>query len=345
MNDLSQLISEPTRIPDNSVDKANTLDLFLTSNQDIYSKPYSRFSLGTSDNCLITLHHNFVSHQDRSSSSQKVFHYSKADWDSLQHFFTAYPWYCGLSNDPSLFATFITNTIQLLMDPFIPSYHKPGKKSSPSGSIHNVQMLSNIKNCFKQWKLHQTPHSKALSVQARNLCSKTINHAKSSFVKRINNKIASCQTGSCSFWSLAKIVSQNFCHSSFPPLKTTLAHLRALHPLKLTFSHQTLLRNLILMTTAPLYPTSTIKMPPIKFSTHKVWKVLLQLNTSKSSGPDVITAIVLKSCAPKLAPVLNKLFQLSYNLGIFPSPWKLAHVLPIPKKVTNVTLQTITLLQ
>ena len=57
-----------------------------------------------------------------------------------------------------------------------------------------------------------------------------------------------------------------------------------------------------------------------------------QLNTSKSSGLDGIPAIVLKSCSPKLAPVLNKLFQLPYNLGISLSSWKLAHVFPIPKK-------------
>ena len=73
-------------------------------------------------------------------------------------------------------------------------------------------------------------------------------------------------------------------------------------------------------------------MSPIKFSTRKVRKALLQLNTSKSSGPDSIPAIVLKSCAPELAPVLNKLFQLSHNLSIFPSSWKLAHVFPIPKQ-------------
>ena len=67
-------------------------------------------------------------------------------------------------------------------------------------------------------------------------------------------------------------------------------------------------------------------------STRKVRKVLLQLNTSKSSGPDGIPAIVLLSCAPELTPVLNKLFQLSYSLGIFHSSWKLAHIFPIPQK-------------
>ena len=56
-------------------------------------------------------------------------------------------------------------------------------------------------------------------------------NAKSSFVQRINNNIASCQAGSRSFWSMAKVVPQNFCQSSFPPLKTTLIlPLPRLHP-------------------------------------------------------------------------------------------------------------------
>jgi len=72
-------------------------------------------------------------------------------------------------------------------------------------------------------------------------------------------------------------------------------------------------------------------MSSIKFSTRKVRKALFQLNTSKSSGPDGILAIVLKSCAPELVPVLYKLFQLSYNLGIFPSSFAafITHVIQL----------------
>ena len=267
MNDLSQLISEPTCIPDCPEYKANTLDLVLTSNPDIYSNPILDSPLGNSDHCLITLQHNFVCHQDTSSSSQAVLHYSKADWDSLRNFFAAYPWYSGLSNDPSTFATFITNAIQLGMDLFIPSSYRPGKKSSPKW--FNSQCAKAVKHKnhrFKHWKLHQTPHSRALFVQARNLCSKTINHAKSTFVKRINNKIASCQTGSLSFWSLAKVASQNFCYSSFPSLKnnsgsssctpSSTANLFAS-----TFASNSNLDDLDFQ--APLYLTSTITMSPI----------------------------------------------------------------------------------
>ena len=83
VNDRSQLVSVPTRILDRSVDKANTLDLFLTSNPDVYAKPATDSPLGNSDHYLIILQHNFVFYQDRSFFSQKIFHYSKADWNSL----------------------------------------------------------------------------------------------------------------------------------------------------------------------------------------------------------------------------------------------------------------------
>ena len=75
----------------------------------------------------------------------------------------------------------------------------------------------------------------------------------------------------------------------------------------------------------PFYSTSTITMSTIKFSTCKVQKILFQLNTFISNRP----GIVFKSCAAEFTPVLNKLFWLSYYLGIFPSSWKLAHIFPI----------------
>ena len=187
--------------------------------------------------------------------------------------------------------------------------------------------------CIKAWKHHLTPQSRASFVQAHNLCSKTINNAKTSFVKRISNKIASCQTGSCSFWSLAKDVSQHFCNSSFPSLKNNSGSSSCTPSSKANLFASTFASNSNVddqESQPPFYPTSTITMPTIKFSTCKVWKVFLQLNTSKSNGPDGIPAIVLNSCALKLTPVLNKLFQLSYNLGIFLSSWKLAHVFPNP---------------
>ena len=101
VNDLTHVIAEPTRVLDRAGGKANTLDLFLTSNPSIYSPPTVSSSLGNSDRCLITLQHDFLPHLDRHFAPQRVFYYSKADWDSLCTFYSSYPWYSGFSNDPS----------------------------------------------------------------------------------------------------------------------------------------------------------------------------------------------------------------------------------------------------
>ena len=140
--------------------------------------------------------------------------------------------------------------------------------------------------------------------------------------------------GSRSFWSMAKVVSQNFCQSSFPPLKNNSDSSSTTPSLKANLFASIFASNSNLddQGVQPRhFPPSKFTMSPIKFSTRKVRQTLLQLDTSKSKGPDGIPAIVLKTCAPQLAPILNKLFQLSYTLGTFPTSWKQAHVFPIPK--------------
>ena len=86
VNDLTQVISEPSRFPDRAGDKANTFDLFLTSNPSIYSPLTVSSPLGNSDHCLITLRHDFLPHLDRPFAPQRVFHYSKAEWNSFRIF-------------------------------------------------------------------------------------------------------------------------------------------------------------------------------------------------------------------------------------------------------------------
>ena len=271
MNNLTQLISEPTRVPDRSRDKPNTLDLSLTSNPNIYSKPIVDSPLGHSDHCLITLQHDIlVSHYHKSFSSQKVFHFSKADWDSLRTVYFSYPWYSGISNDPSSFASFIANGILLGMDLFILSSFKPGKKNSPNWFNSPCAKAVKTKNHrFKQWKFLQTPLSRALFAQARNLCSKAINSAKTSFVNRINNKIASCQT------VLSQSCLTKLLYSSFPPLRNNSGSSSCTPSSKANLFASIFASNSNLDDEEfqpPLYPTSTLTMPPVKFSIRKVRK-------------------------------------------------------------------------
>ena len=65
VNDLTQVISEPTRVPDRAGGKANTSDLFLTSSPNIHFPSTVSSHLGNSVHRLITLRQDFLPHLDR----------------------------------------------------------------------------------------------------------------------------------------------------------------------------------------------------------------------------------------------------------------------------------------
>lgn len=73
-------------------------------------------------------------------------------------------------------------------------------------------------------------------------------------------------------------------------------------------------------------------MPEIRFTQSAVRRALRSLDIRKASGPDGIPAVVLKTCAAELTPVLTRLFERSYATATVPSSWKVALVHPIPKK-------------
>ena len=67
--------------------------------------------------------------------------------------------------------------------------------------------------------------------------------------------------------------------------------------------------------------------------------MLMQLNTSKSTGIDGISLKMLK-CASLVssstAHLLSNLFNLSISTGTFPAAWKVEGITPIPKGTNNL---------
>ena len=59
--------------------------------------------------------------------------------------------------------------------------------------------------------------------------------------------------------------------------------------------------------------------------------LLADLDTSKSTGCDSVTAKMLKSTAESITSSLMTLFNLSISTGVFPTEWKTARIVPIPK--------------
>ena len=68
--------------------------------------------------------------------------------------------------------------------------------------------------------------------------------------------------------------------------------------------------------------------------THKmVRKVMINLDSSKASGPYCIPVVVLENCESDLSYILVELFNMCLKESCFPDCWKVSSVVPVFKNV------------
>ena len=70
-----------------------------------------------------------------------------------------------------------------------------------------------------------------------------------------------------------------------------------------------------------------------------VRNLLKNINSNKAPGPDGIHGKILKNCAVSIAYPLSIIFNISYNTGLIPNEWKLAHIVPVHKKGTKASVE------
>ena len=64
-----------------------------------------------------------------------------------------------------------------------------------------------------------------------------------------------------------------------------------------------------------------------------VKKVIMNLDLSKTFGPDCILVVVLKSCKPELSYILAEFFNKCLKESCYPDCWKVSSVIPVFKNV------------
>ena len=73
-------------------------------------------------------------------------------------------------------------------------------------------------------------------------------------------------------------------------------------------------------------------MPDIHITTTGIEKLLTDLDPNKASGPDGVSARILKMGAKEIAPALATIFRRSLETGILPEDWRCTNISPIFKK-------------
>ena len=82
-----------------------------------------------------------------------------------------------------------------------------------------------------------------------------------------------------------------------------------------------------LYTSLSVAPSRTnMKQHNISITPKMVKKVIANLDSSNSSGPDCILVVILKNCGPELSYILAELFKMCLKESCFPDYWKILSV-------------------
>ena len=169
----------------------------------------------------------------------------------------------------------------------------------------------------------------------RNKVVKEIRKSKQDFFDKLDRQLSSDNHDPKLFWKTSKqVLSLDKSSSSIPTLnmhnefaETDQAKAEMLN---LYFSSETRVEDT--NKDLPLFEPALHSLNSIEISIQDVKDVLLHLNVSKASGPDLISPRLLKEGAVILAYHFSIVFNRSLNQGYFPHSWKKANVSPIFKK-------------
>ena len=143
--------------------------------------------------------------------------------------------------------------------------------------------------------------------QASNHCKRVLEAAKLAYATKTKESITSQKLGSRDFWQIANSVLSKG-RSAIPPLFNGLEVLSSASDKAKLFA-QNFLKNSNLDDSGislPVFPSRTnLKLHNISITPKMVKKVIMDLDSSKASGPDCIPVVVLNNCVSSVVPVFK----------------------------------------
>ena len=336
-NNLTQIVNFPTLIPDCDSRRPALLNLFVSSDASICAT-MAFLPLGNSDHVVVPVSIDFPinSKQDNTLFHRLAYAYSCADWGGLCDHLRDVPWEDIIQLSASAAASKFCEWVQVGIDVYIPHFKYQVKPySSPWFSAACAAAIVHKNHFFCLYQQKKSSESIVKFRQASNRCKRVLEAAKLAYASKTKESITSQRLGSRDFWQIANIVL-NKGKSVIPPLfNRPEVLLSASDKAKLfakSFSKDSSLDDSGI--SLPVFSSRTnLKLHTISITPKMVKKVITNLDSSKTSGPDYIPVVVLKNCEPELSYILAKLFNMCLKESCFPDCWKVSSLVPVFKNV------------
>ena len=322
-HDLTQVQHKPTR-------EDAVLDLVFTTHPESVSKTHT--TPGISDHLAVLAHFDF-SPKKLHKPSHEHFQYKKANYEGIRqdlnnlwttHFDSPSTMHTSVNDDWLKFK----NTLLQSMKKNIPTKRSSARKQPPWFTHEISRLLRRKARAHQKAQQNKTPeaihHFRALRKHAKT----TIRKAQSDYLTGIIDNVAENPRP---FWKYIKEKRSD--SNTIPTLKqndqVAESHTDKASLLANQFSSVFTIED---THSIPFSTTGTRPMTDIVFHTTGIHKLLQNLNANKASGPDQIPTRVLRETATETAPILQQIFQKSYNTSTCPDDWRDANISPIYKK-------------
>ena len=321
---LQQMVSEPTH-------RNSILDVFLTSTPGLVEKCI--VGPGISDHDLIVTDTLFKA-QIYKKPPRKIHQYKKADWDQIDEdlshfeetFFADHPSEKTVEENWTNIKSALNNAI----DKNIPTKIIRNFNSLPWVTRDVKHHIRRKNRAHKKAKHTKRPRDWARFRKLRKQCHQEMKKAYWVYLNHIIEPTA--ENNSKPFWKFIKSRRQD--HTGVSTLKHNGKIASDSKSKAEMLNHQfcSVFTEEDINNMPDKGPSPYPDMSSITISRTGVHKILINLNPSKASGPDEISAKILKQTADRIAGILSFIFQHSINTGTVPSDWKKANVVPLFKK-------------
>ena len=304
--------------------------------------------LGRSDHAVVLSDFSSVLPRREPPVKRTVFRYNRADWDRLRAHLRNVEWGDIITEDPETSCEQVTASITAAVAQFVPSKVLETRPSDPVWWTPECTETEREKEKrWRDWRKH--PYDPALQQAFTDSVTVAIATQFRSRRAKEDSLRRSLSTGSLrdkQWWTKLKNAAGNRTQPEIPLVVDSDGREWATSSEKAEafarfFSKKCSVAGPDLVE-ADLPDPAPSEAPPlrtIRFRPQAVRRLLARLDVSKATGPDGISARVLKECAHELAEPLSKLFALCFRSGVQPRMWKTANVVPIHKRSSRSTLK------
>ena len=334
---LTQIITEHTHFRENSL--PSCIDLIITDQPNLVLESGVRPSLDPTCKHQITFCKINFMVPPLPAYNRKVWQFDKANLPLISRAISLFPWQERLDQipDPSLQVEMLNQTILNIMSNFVPNKTIRIKPSEPQWLNREIKnMLKKQNRIYRKYKKNGFREVDRVQLDIyRKQCTETIEKSKQNYLRILGDKLADKYTGQKTYWKIVNNMLSKGKAPRIPPLLDKNKFVTDCKE-KATLFNDYFVEQCQPFNNASVLPDfnslSDIKLNSFEITNDQILNILTSLNVNKASGPDNISAKMIKLCGDSLSLPLKSIFSNILDTGIFPDQWKKANVTPVHKK-------------